>query len=101
MALTAGSTSAMRVAKASIRSSGVSSFFLRRVTASTPVIFQSSLLITPLRPFDHQLVLTPRAASNARHPPMKMLGRRTVAALGWTLLLPPSARADRPLVYDL
>jgi hypothetical protein len=32
---------------------------------------------------------------------MKILGRRTVAALGWTLLLPPSARADRPLAYDL
>src|SRR5579883_2210594 len=42
MALTAGSTSAILLAEASTRSSGDTSFFLRRVTASTAVIFQSS-----------------------------------------------------------
>src|SRR3954462_14613187 len=42
MAFTDGSTSAMRWAEASTRSSGLISFFFSRATASTAVIFQSS-----------------------------------------------------------
>ncbi len=45
IALTEGSTSAMRRAEASTSSSGVISFFFSRATASTAVIFQSSSLI--------------------------------------------------------
>src|SRR3954467_973731 len=42
MAFTDGSTSAMRWAEASTKSSGLISFFFSRATASTAVIFQSS-----------------------------------------------------------